>query len=65
MTDYQVTSVMPAGGEYVTFAAGFYSEYRRYGPDAWEVLMGEAWEPVNDYTDCQPLEAAYQAFKAR
>ena len=34
-----------------------WSSYRRSGPECWEVLMGESWEPVYD---CVNLERQCQ-----
>lgn len=38
-----------------------YSEYRRNGPEGWEMRMGESWEPVFCPRQDE-LEAAYQEF---
>lgn len=37
-----------------------YRYYRRSGPDDWECLMGECWEPL--YSLTEELEEAYQEF---
>ena len=34
-----------------------YEEFRRNGPEDWEVLMGMSWEPV---FECEKLEEGYQ-----
>ena len=52
-----ITVVTPAGGEYVASES---EQYRRNGPDNWEILLGESWETL--YL-CEDIEAEYQTFK--
>lgn len=56
----KVVSVTPTEAEIVEVESGDWTIFRRGGPDSWECLMGESWEPVYDTGE---LEAAYQAFK--
>lgn len=59
MSDKRVTDVQPIRGESVSVQGDFYTDHRRYGPDDWEVRMGESWETVFNPED---LEALYQVY---
>lgn len=55
-----VTKISECISEIVEIDGLKWQVFRRYSADNWEVLMGEAWEPL--YT-CEEVEAAYQTFK--
>jgi hypothetical protein len=56
----KVTSISPAGGEYVEIdeTDGAHTTYRRYSAGNWEFLIGNSWEMLSI---CDKHEAAYQA----
>jgi hypothetical protein len=55
----KVTSISPAGGEYVEIEwPNGMLIYRRYSADNWEFLVGNSWKMV---FICDEYEAAYQA----
>lgn len=56
----KITNIQPVGGENIEVEGFEYTDFRRFGPDSWEVAMGESWE---SWTDCTELEKAYQEAK--
>jgi hypothetical protein len=52
----RVIDVRKSLGEFVSTN---HHEYRRNGPDSWEIQMGDSWESV---FRAEELEAAYQEY---
>lgn len=57
----QIKSIEPVTCHYVETDDPDWPSYRRNGgPECWEVLMGESWEPIYD---CSDLERQFQTMK--
>ena len=62
MKELKILSADECKGVFVETDDEPWSDYRRWGPDNWEVRMGESWEP---HYACEEIEAAYQAWNTR
>lgn len=56
----RITKITKVKSHIIRTDEGYWSTYRRNGPEDWEQLMGESWEGINS---CEKLEELFQEAK--